>query len=79
MAVRSVWAEVVDQLTPAFGSLLRREKDCDIIAADRTPDLRVAAGDSDGAFTKLAQEYLSFVDPHREHDETFNLYGEVPR
>jgi hypothetical protein len=48
-------------------------------AADRTPDLRVAASDLDGGFTKLAQEYLSFVDASREHDETFNLYGEVPR
>ena len=48
-------------------------------AADRTPDLRVAAGDDDGAFTELAREYLSFVDASRQHEETFNLYGEVPR
>lgn len=48
-------------------------------AADRTPDLRVAASDDGGAFTELARAYLSFVDSSRHDDETFNLYGEVSR
>ncbi len=47
-------------------------------AADRAPDLRVAASDDGGTFTELAREYLSFVDPSRQAEETFRLYGKVP-
>jgi hypothetical protein len=46
-------------------------------ADNRIPDLRKAAGDSGGAFTELARQYLSFVDTAREAEEKFNLYGPV--
>lgn len=42
--------------------------------AERPPDLRVAAADDSGAFTEVAREYLSFVDPSREPEEQFRLY-----
>jgi hypothetical protein len=45
--------------------------------AQRPPDLRVAAGDTAGAFTELAREFLQFVDESRGEDETFRLYTSV--
>ncbi|MFO7549308.1 MAG: hypothetical protein R6X29_10645 [Acidimicrobiia bacterium] len=44
---------------------------------DRPPDLRRAAGDSGGAFTGLARDFLGFVDEERRGDEVFRLYRSV--
>ncbi len=45
--------------------------------APSPPDLRAAAGDSGGAFTELARDFLAFVDESRSEEEGFRLYRSV--
>lgn len=62
---KPLWKLEVDQ--PQYHQLWR-------YGTPDPPDMRVAAGDDQGAFTELAREYLGFVDQTRSGDEDFRLY-----